>query len=280
MVKLGIIGYPLGHSISAVIQKAGLASIGLDGSYDVMETPPEDLISRIKYIKLNGYDGFNVTIPLKVPMSLFLDDIDDYANIAGCVNMVKVGEDKSFFGFNTDIYGFKRAIPEEINLEDKTASILGTGGASRAAVVGLAERGIANIDFYTRNIINSRQTLEYVRAKFPEINFNVYQIQNIRSLAESAIVVNATPIGMKGFMADQMPLERSDLDKLNPQTVVYDIVYNPVKTVLIQEAQKRGLKTIGGLDMLIYQAERAIQIWTGKNPDTKLMKIAALEALQ
>ena len=279
MVKLGIIGYPLGHSISAVIQKAGLKSIGLDGSYDVMETPPEDLISRIKYIKSNGYDGFNVTIPLKVPMSLFLDDIDDYANIAGCVNTVKVGEDKSFYGFNTDIYGFKRAIPDEIDLTDKTASILGTGGASRAAVVGLAERGVKNIDFYTRNIINSRQTLEYVRAKFPEINFNVYQIQNIRSLADSSIIVNATPIGMKGFMADQMPLERADLDKLNPNTVIYDIVYNPVKTVLIQEAQKRSLKTIGGLDMLIYQAERAIQIWTGQDPDVKLMKIAALEAL-
>ena len=279
MVKLGIIGYPLGHSISAVIQKAGLKSIGLDGSYDVMETPPEDLISRIKYIKSNGYDGFNVTSPLKVPMSLFLDDIDDYANIAGCVNTVKVGEDKSFYGFNTDIYGFKRAIPDEIDLTDKTASILGTGGASRAAVVGLAERGVKNIDFYTRNIINSRQTLEYVRAKFPEINFNVYQIQNIRSLADSSIIVNATPIGMKGFMADQMPLERADLDKLNPNTVIYDIVYNPVKTVLIQEAQKRGLRTIGGLDMLIYQAERAIQIWTGKDPDVKLMKIAALEAL-
>lgn len=280
MVKLGIIGYPLGHSISAVIHKAGLASIGLEGSYDVMETPPEDLISRIKFIKSNGYNGFNVTIPLKIPMSLFLDDIDDYANIAGCVNTVKVGKDKSFYGFNTDIYGFKKAIPENIDLNGKTASILGTGGASRAAVVGLVERGIKNIDFYTRNIINSRQTLEYVRAKFPEINFNVYQIQNIRSLTGSAIVVNATPIGMKGFMADQMPLERVDLDKLNLDTVIYDIVYNPVKTVLIQEAQKRGLKTIGGLDMLIYQAERAIQIWTNKNPDIKLMKIAALEALQ
>ena len=280
MVKLGIIGYPLGHSISAVIHKAGLASIGLEGSYDVMETPPEDLISRIKFIKANGYNGFNVTIPLKVPMSLFLDDIDDYANIAGCVNTVKVGKDKSFYGFNTDIYGFKKAIPENIDLNGKTASILGTGGASRAAVVGLVERGIKNIDFYKRNIINSRQTLEYVRAKFPEINFNVYQIQNIRSLTASAIVVNATPIGMKGFMADQMPLERVDLDKLNLDTVIYDIVYNPVKTVLIQEAQKRGLKTIGGLDMLIYQAERAIQIWTNKNPDIKLMKIAALEALQ
>ena len=279
MFKLGIIGYPLGHSISAVIQKAGLKSIGLEGSYDVMETHPEDLINRIKFIKTNGYNGFNVTIPLKVPMSLFLDDIDDYANIAGCVNTVKVGDDKSFFGYNTDIYGFKKAIPETINLAGKNASILGTGGASRAAVVGLAEKGVKEIDFYTRNIINSRQTLEYVRAKFPEINFNVYQIQNIRSLEGTSIVVNATPIGMKGFMADQMPLEKTDLDKLNPETLIYDIVYNPVKTVLIQEAQKRGLQTVGGLDMLIYQAERAIEIWTGKSPDTKLMKIAALEAL-
>lgn len=279
MFKLGIIGYPLGHSISAVIQKAGLESIGLEGCYDVMETPPEDLISRIKYIKANGYNGFNVTIPLKVPMSLFLDDIDDYANIAGCVNTVKVGDDKSFYGYNTDIYGFKKAIPAEIDLTGKNASILGTGGASRAAVVGLAERGVKEIDFYTRNIINSRQTLDYVRAKFPEINFNVYQIQNIRSLAHTSIVVNATPIGMKGYMADQMPLERADLDKLNADTLVYDIVYNPVKTILIQEAQKRGLRTIGGLDMLIYQAERAIEIWTGKTPDTKAMKIAALEAL-
>ena len=280
MFKLGIIGYPLGHSISAVIQKAGLESIGLKGSYDVMETPPEDLINRIKYIKANGYNGFNVTIPLKVPMSLFLEDIDDYANIAGCVNTVKGMEDKSFYGYNTDIYGFKKAIPQDFDLNSKNASILGTGGASRAAVVGLAERGVKEIDFYTRNIINSRQTLDYVRAKFPDITFNVYQIQNIRSLEHTSIIVNATPIGMKGFMADQMPLERADLDKLNPEkTIVYDIVYNPVKTILIQEAQKRGLKTIGGLDMLIYQAERAIEIWTGQSPDTKIMKIAALEAL-
>ena len=279
MYKLGIIGFPLGHSISAIIQKAGLESIGIEGSYDVMETHPEELINRIKFIKANGYNGFNVTIPLKVPMSLFLDDIDDYANIAGCVNTVKVSDDRSFYGYNTDIYGFKTAIPEAIDLNGKNASILGTGGASRAAVVGLAERGVAEIDFYTRNIINSRQTLEYVRAKFPNIEFNVYQIQNLRSLAHTSILINATPIGMKGFMADQMPIERQDLDKLNSDVVVYDIVYNPVKTVLIQEAQKRGFKTIGGLDMLIYQAERAIEIWTGKKPDVKIMKIAALEAL-
>ncbi len=280
MYKLGIIGYPLSHSISAAIQKAGFESLGIEGSYDVLETPPEELIPRIKYLKTNGYNGFNVTIPLKVPMSLFLDDIDDYANIAGCVNTVKIEDDKSFTGYNTDIYGFKTAIPAEFNLRGKTASILGTGGAARAAVVGLSERGVEKVDFYTRNIINSRQTLDYMRAKFPDITFNVYQIQNIRSLRDSAIIVNATPIGMKGFMANEMPLENKDLDNLTPETIIYDIVYNPIKTVLISEAQKRGLRTISGLDMLIYQAQRAIEIWTNKTPDVKLMKIAALEALQ
>lgn len=280
MYKLGIIGYPLTHSISAAIQKAGFESLGLEGSYDILETSPEDLISRIKFLKVNGYNGFNVTIPLKVPMSLFLDDIDDYANIAGCVNTVKVMEDRSFIGYNTDICGFKKAIPNDVSLTGKLASILGTGGASRAAVVGLVEKGVTAIDFYTRNIINSRQTLDYMRAKFPNVEFNVYQIQNIRSLRDSSIVVNATPIGMKGFMANEMPLEPQDLDGLKLDTLVYDIVYNPVKTVLIREAQNRGLRTIGGLDMLIYQAQRAIEIWTGKTPDVSLMKIAALEALQ
>ena len=279
MYKLGIIGHPLGHSISAAIQKAGLKSIGEEVQYDVMDTPPEDLIDRIKYIKTHDYQGFNVTIPLKVPMSLFLTDIDDYANIAGCVNTVKVGENKEFYGYNTDIYGFKKAIPADIDLNGKTASILGTGGAARAAVVGLAEKGVKKIDFYTRNIINSHEAVNYVRAKFPNIEFNVYQIQNMRPLSDTSIVVNATPIGMKGYMADQMPLEFRDFDGLNPNALVYDIVYNPSKTVLLKEAEKRGFKTIGGLDMLIYQAERAIEIWTGKTPDTKLMKIAALEVL-
>ena len=280
MYKLGIIGYPLSHSISAVIQKAGFESLGIEGSYDVLETTPEDLIQRIKFLKTNAYNGFNVTIPLKVPMSLFLDDIDDYANIAGCVNTVKILDDRSFIGYNTDIYGFKSAIPNDINLLNKRASILGTGGAARAAVVGLAEKRVKFIDFYHRNIINSRQTLDYVRAKFPEIEFNVYQIQNIRSLQDTLILVNATPIGMKGFMANEMPIEPKDLDNLSTDVLVYDIVYNPFETLLIKEAKKRGLKTVVGLDMLIYQAQRAIEIWTGRKPDFNIMKIAALQELK
>jgi len=279
MYKLGIIGYPLGHSISAVIQKAGFESLGLDGSYDILETPPEDLIQRIKFLKTQGYNGFNVTIPLKVPMSLFLDEIDDYANIAGCVNTVKITEDKSFIGYNTDIYGFKKALPDNIVLTDKKAAILGTGGAARAATVGLIEKGVKKIDFYTRNIINSKQLLDYMRAKFSEVDFGVYQIQNIRSLDEYSIIINATPIGMKGFMADEMPLEAKDFDNINRDTVIYDIVYNPIETVLIKEARKRDFRIVEGLDMLVFQAQRAIEIWTGQSPDANVMKIAALRAL-
>ena len=279
MYKLGIIGYPLTHSISAAIQKVGFESLNLEGTYDVLETPPEDLVPRIKYLKVNNYNGFNVTIPLKVPMSLFLDEIDDYANIAGCVNTIKITEDKSFIGYNTDIYGFKKAIPQEIDLQNKTAAILGTGGAARAATVGLAELGVKNIDFYTRNIINSKQTLDYMRAKFPNVNFNVYQIQNIREFNNPAIIVNATPIGMRGYMAGEMPIEYSNLENLNPDTVIYDIVYNPVKTKLIKAAEEYGYKTITGVDMLVYQAQRAIEIWTGQAPDYNRMKLAAIEAL-
>ena len=279
MYKLGIIGYPLAHSASAAIQKAGFESLRLEGSYDVLPTTPEDLITRIKFLKTNGYNGFNVTIPLKVPMSLFLDDIDDYANIAGCVNTVKILEDRSFIGYNTDIYGFKSAIPKDVSLTGKTAAILGTGGAARAATVGLAEKGIQKIDFYTRNIINSNQAIDYLRAKFPKIEFNAYQIQNIRSLAGASIIVNATPIGMKGFMANEMPLEPSDLDRIDQDAIVYDIVYNPMKTKLLEEAKKHGLRTISGIEMLIYQAQRAIEIWTGSSPDINAMRIAAYEEL-
>lgn len=279
MIKLGIIGYPLGHSISAIIQKAAFESLGLNASYDVLETPPENLIDRIKMLKRDDFNGFNVTIPLKIPVSLFVNDIDDDANIAGCVNTVKIDSNKNLFGYNTDIFGFMKAIPKNVVLESKSAAILGTGGASRAAAVGLIRKGIKEIDFYTRNIINSQQAINYLRAKFPQIKFEAYQIQNAREFSKYSIIVNATPIGMRGFAMDESPLELGALKTLPHDAVVYDIVYNPMDTVLLQYAKKLNLQTVEGLDMLIFQAEKAINIWTGKTPDTQTMKIAALRAL-
>lgn len=279
--KLALIGFHLTHSISAIIQKAGLKSLGIDGTYEVLETPPEDLISRIKFLKGNDYNGFNVTIPLKVPIALFLDKVDKYADIAGCVNTVKILPDKSLYGFNTDVYGFCNAIPPDIQkkLKGANVSILGTGGASRAAAVGLIELGVSQINFYSRNIINSSTMVNYMRSKFPDVSFKLYQNSSTGELFNSAMIVNTTPIGMKGNSADQMPLGYEVLSKLPPETVIYDVIYNPIKTLLIQNAEKRGLITINGLDMLINQGAKALEIWTGKLPDIVEMKIAALEEL-
>lgn len=278
--KLGIIGYPLGHSISPVIQKAGLQSVGLDADYDVLETSAEDLLDRLKYLRFNGYHGFNVTIPHKIPISFFVNDMDEYSNIAGCINTVKItGEHKELIGYNTDIYGFKTAIPADVNLIGKRVCILGTGGAARAAAVGLVEKGVSAIDFYCRNLINAQNTINYLRDKFTKVTFEVHQIQNIISFPEPAMIVNATPIGMKGYAADEKPISDMVLQSLDKSTVIYDIVYNPLTTELLKSAQKHGLRTIEGLDMLLYQAQRAIQIWTDKTPDVRDMKIAALRSL-
>ena len=279
MYKLGLIGYPLGPSISAVIQQAGFKSIGETGSYDILETPPNELIDRVKFLKVNNYDGFNVTIPLKVPISLFLDEIDETANIAGCANTVKIMSDKSFKGYNTDIYGFRAAIPNASRLDGKTAGIIGTGGASRAATVGLIQAGIKVVNYYSRNIINSSAMINSMRNSFPEITFNNYQLQNIRNLSDISILVNCTPVGMRGNSMDMMPITRLSLEELPKDALVYDVIYNPMKTLLLKEAESLGLETVSGLDMLIYQGAKALEIWTGKMPDVQTMKIAALEEL-
>lgn len=277
--KFGLIGYPLGHSLSKVIHEAGFKSLGINATYDILETPPDNLVDRIKFLKANGYKGFNVTIPLKLPISLFVNEVDHYADLARAVNTVYVEADKSLKAYNTDVIGFRRAIPKDIDLRGKKVAILGTGGAAHAACVALSECGVQEIAFFTRNIPNSIDLMNYVRRKFPAVNFNVYQIENIRNLGEYAMLVNTTPIGMLGKAGDMMPVEMYALESLNREAVVYDVIYNPKKTVLIRAAEKLNLRTITGLDMLVFQAVAAQEIWFGNTPDWKDMKIAALEVL-
>ena len=277
--KFGLIGYPLGHSLSKIIHEAGFKSLGIEASYDVLETPPDSLVDRIKWLKTNGYRGFNVTIPLKLPVSLFVNEVDKYADLARAVNTVYIDSDKTLKAYNTDVIGYRRAIPSDINLKGKKVAILGTGGATHAACVALTECNVEEIAFFTRNIPNSIELMNYVRRKFPSVNFNVYQIENIRHLGEYSMLVNTTPIGMLGKAGDMMPVEDFALKTLNPDAVVYDVIYNPKKTVLIRAAESLNLRTITGLDMLIFQAVAAQEIWFGKTPDWKDMKIAALEVL-
>ena len=277
--KFGLIGYPLGHSLSKVIHEAGFKSLGIQATYDILETPPDSLVDRVKFLKGSGYKGFNVTIPLKLPISLFVNEVDKYADLARAVNTIYIEPDKSLKAYNTDVIGFKRAIPKDIDVRGKSVAILGTGGAAHAACVALAECRVREIAFFTRNIPNSIDLMNYVRRKFPSIEFNVYQIENIRTLSEFSMIVNTTPIGMLGKAGDMMPVDEKALATMSRDAVVYDVIYNPKKTVLIRCAEKLGLRTITGLDMLIYQAVAAQEIWFGQTPDFKDMKIAALEAL-
>lgn len=277
--KFGLIGYPLGHSLSKVIHEAGFKSLGIQATYDILETPPDTLVDRVKFLKGSGYKGFNVTIPLKLPISLFVNEVDKYADLARAVNTIYIEPDKSLKAYNTDVIGFRRAIPKDVDVRGKSVAILGTGGAAHAACVALAECRVREIAFFTRNIPNSIDLMNYVRRKFPSIEFNVYQIENIRTLSEFSMIVNTTPIGMLGKAGDMMPVDEKALATMSRDAVVYDVIYNPKKTVLIRCAEKLGLRTITGLDMLIYQAVAAQEIWFGQTPDFKDMKIAALEAL-
>lgn len=281
MYKFGLIGYPLSHSMSKVIQEAAFESIGAEGSYEIMETEQEDLISRLKYIRANKFNGFNVTIPLKVPITLFLSGVDNVANVVGSANTIKVMEDSSLFGYNTDVYGFVEAIPEEIRkeIENSEVAILGSGGAARAVGVGIAILKAKKIDFYARNIINASEMVSALRENFPNTQMNCKQIESVKDLSQYKMLVNSTPIGMRSKAMGLSPIDEDVVKTMKQDSIVYDIVYNPLKTELIKYAKKHGIKTIQGLDMLIYQGAKAFEIWTGKKPDVLKMKIAALEAM-
>lgn len=275
--KYCLIGYPLGHSLSTYIHDAGFKSLGVDCTYELMETPPEQLVDRIKYLKSHGFAGFNVTIPLKLPVTMFLDEIDVSADIIGAVNTVVINDDMTLKGYNTDVLGFRNAIPQDITLAGKTVALLGTGGAARAAITALAREQVKEIRIFTRNVPNTIELLKYLRENFPQIEFNSYQIERIRDLSDIEILVNTTPIGMQGRAADLTPIEEPELCTLPQGAVVYDVIYNPKKTVLLKLAQKHGYRIINGMDMFIHQAVAAEKIWFGKTPDFKDMKIAALE---
>lgn len=281
MYKFAVIGHPLSQSLSGVMHNAMLKDLNLDGQYETLDTESEDLVSRVKQLKSQDYTGFNVTIPHKVTITLFLDDYDKFADIAGCANTVKIMPDKTLYGYNTDIYGFKTAIPEDVKdiITGEKVSVLGTGGASRAAAIALCDTGVSVIDFYARNVINASNMVNFLREKFPQVTFNLKQMQSLNDLSDSLMLVNSTPIGMRGKAMGTSPVEESVLKTLPKKATVYDIVYNPLKTELLMTAQKSGYTTITGLDMFVHQGAKAFEIWTGLKAKPEVMKIAVLESL-
>lgn len=279
MIKTALIGHPLGHSLSKVIHTAAFKSVGLDGKYELIDISSDRLQETIIQLKKDGFSGFNVTIPYKVDVKKFLDLNDMLVDYAGCTNCVRINVKGEMYGYNTDIFGFTEAIPTEkrVSLEGKKALILGSGGASRAVAVALIMMKVGSIDFRVRDLQKSSELFEYMNSKFKKTKISM--VKTVQNIEDYSIIVNATPLGTVGENGGKMPIASSLLEQAEKNTIIYDLVYNPTETPFIKTAKEMGLYTIGGIDMLVYQAYKAFKIFTGKEPDFQAMKDAALKFL-
>lgn len=259
---LGIIGYPLTHTMSPYLHNYLFEKKNLNLRYFPFEVKPEHLERAIDGIRALGIKGLNVTVPYKQKVIPYLDRVSKEAKQIGAVNTI---ENKSgvLKGYNTDVLGFSRTLKEEkVEIEDTKAIVLGAGGAARAVLYSLIENDIHQIAIYNRTLANARvlarelsEKLEFAKFKCHQLNEN-HKLR--KDLEDTKLLVNTTPVGMYPA-TNKSPLE-SDV-QLNENLVVFDLIYNPPKTKLLKRAEKLCAKTINGLDMLIYQGIEALNIW-------------------
>jgi shikimate dehydrogenase len=275
----GVIGDPIEHTMSPVMHNAAFKELGLDYVYVAFRVKGEELPRAIEGMRALGIRGFNVTIPHKVTIMPFLDELDSLARKIGAVNTI-VNDAGSLRGYNTDASGFLRALRDRgFEPEGKQVAMLGAGGASRAISFVLAESG-ANLV-----ILNRWQELDWAEELARQISDafkkEVKALESDETNLEAAldradIVVNATSVGMSPHI-DESPVPAR---LLRPGMVVFDIVYNPLKTRLITEAAQAGAETVVGLDMLVWQGALSFEMWTGKKAPVELMKREAIRVLE
>ncbi|CAB3289963.1 Shikimate dehydrogenase (NADP(+)) [Methanocaldococcus lauensis] len=272
---VGLIGHPVEHSFSPIMHNAAFKDKGLNYVYLAFDVLPEKLKYVIDGAKALGIVGFNVTIPHKVEIIKYLDELDESAKLIGAVNTIKIENNKAV-GYNTDGIGARLSLEEEIGkVKDKTILILGAGGAARAVAFELAKDN--NIIIANRTVEKAeklaKEIAEKLNKKFgEEVKFS--SLNN--DFSDVDIIINATPVGMYPNV-DVEPLIKAD--QIKPDMVVMDLIYNPLETTLLKEAKKVGAKTINGLGMLIYQGAVAFKIWTGIEPNIDVMKNAIINTL-
>ena len=275
----GVIGDPIAHSMSPVMHNAAFEKLGLNYLYVPFRVKKEELGKAIAGMRALNIRGLNVTIPHKVAVISFLDELDPLAQRIGAVNTI-VNDNGALTGYNTDATGFLQALLERrIEPIGKNVVILGAGGASRAISFILAKRG-ANLVILNRLLeLDWAEELAYQisQAFKKEVKALKLDRENLaRVLSNADILVNATSMGMSPN-SDETPVSP---DLLKPSLTVIDIVYNPIKTRLLREAEAAGAETISGVDMLVWQGALAFELWTGVKAPVKLMKEEAIKALQ
>lgn len=276
----GIIGNPLGHSLSPVFQQAAFDHLGLDIKYKLLPAGIQDLEKTITSLRALDYLGANVTIPYKTDAIPFLDELDQAANLIGAVNTI-VNKDGRLIGYNTDGLGFIRAVSLEakIALDKIDVLIVGAGGSARAVLVALLKEKPSTIVVANRSIDRANILVESVH------NSNGTDLQAIDLTTieqhllnrEFDLIVNCTSLGMKGGLHEDGFAKI--LDYVNTNTIVYDLVYNPRETPLMVNAKKESRFVFNGLEMLIQQGAASFQIWTGKEAPLHIMRNAIQETL-
>jgi shikimate dehydrogenase len=275
----GLIGHPVGHSLSPTMQNAAFDELKIDAEYKLFDVEPADLEKFLKGLVKNGIAGANVTIPHKVKARDFIKIngvLNEHAERLGAVNTIKVVGGK-LIGFNTDGPGFYRSLVEDLKFEPegKNVFVLGSGGAARAIVMylgnGPREISVTDIDDCMVDELKKHYEKYYDHRRFKAVNKN-----NLKeSLDACDLLVQATPIGMRDD--DPSPI---DTKLLHPGLRVYDLVYNRPATKLVDEASRMKLHAVTGLGMLLCQGAIAFELWTEKKAPIDVMRKALKEALK
>ncbi|MDH3885055.1 MAG: shikimate dehydrogenase [Desulfobacterales bacterium] len=259
----GLIGNPVTHSLSPVMHNQAFAAIGYNAVYLAFRVI--DLDSAIKGIKALNFKGVSVTIPHKVAVMEYLDEVEETAATIGAVNTI-VNNNGSLIGYNTDCQGALEALRTKTAIQGKSVAIIGAGGAARAIGFGL-KSAAGRLTILNRSRTNGERLAADLQANFLPLNEwqpNRYEI-----------LVNTTPIGMHPE-TDASPIPGNDLSK---EMVVMDIVYNPLETRFLKDAAARGCQTINGVDMFVFQGAYQFELWTGQKAPVDVMQDAVLEAL-
>ncbi|MBT9149632.1 MAG: Shikimate dehydrogenase (NADP(+)) [Dehalococcoidia bacterium] len=272
---IGLIGYPLGHSISPAFQQAAFDHLGLDIRYELWETETDNLGEAVQNIRSPYKLGANITVPYKEQALSLLDQIDELASDIGAVNTI-AKRDVCLVGYNTDAGGFLRALEEEgrFDPKGKKVAILGAGGVARAIGFVLVRSGVRSLTLFDIDI----ERAEKLAAELKAMILSSDRDSRFEEAVSSAdLLVNCTPVGMKHSASEgQSPLAK---ELISPKSLVYDVVYNPIKTPLLQIAEEVGARTIGGLSMLVYQGAAAFELWTGRKAPVEVMLQRARNAL-
>lgn len=275
--KVGLLGWPLGHSLSPAMHNAAFAASNLDYVYLPLPTPPELLAQAVAGLRALGFAGVNVTIPHKVAIMDYLDEIDSSAQLVGAVNTIVVKEDR-LIGYNTDAGGYICSLEQAgISVTGKSAVILGAGGAARAVVAGLVGAKIASITISARDKNKADSIAQLFSGVIP-VNGVVWKNKEFTAAVSKAnLVVNATSLGMHPDIASQPPIQ---WNLLQQSAVVSDLVYNPPVTSFMAEGARRGHTVVGGNGMLIEQGALAFELWTGCKAPKQVMRQALLAGLK